>query len=96
MSLPTVLRIEGELTIYRASELAQELRGAMAALPTGEPLEIDLSGVTEMDCAGVQLLMATRRSATDTRRALRVAGGSPVVAEVFATLQLAPNFADAH
>ena len=93
---PQPFRIDGEFTIYRAAELAAALKSALADVAEGGVFELDLSGVTEMDCAGVQLLMAARRSAKDTRRALRVAGGSPVVAEVFATLQLAPNFADAH
>ena len=92
----TCFRIEGELTIYRAAELAAEMRAALAEVPGGGAFELDLSEVTEMDCAGVQLLIAARRSAQESGRTLRVAGSSPAVAEVFQTLQLASHFGDAH
>lgn len=86
------LRIEGELTIYRAAELAEAMKASLAQVPAGGAFEIDLSGVTEMDCAGVQLLVAARRSTDESGRVLRLAGSSPAVAEVFQTLQLAPHF----
>jgi anti-sigma B factor antagonist len=88
----TCLRIEGELTIYRAAELAEALKASLAQVPAGGALEIDLSGVTEMDCAGVQLLIAARRSTDESGRVLRLAGSSPAVADVFSTLQLASHF----
>lgn len=50
--------IEGELSIYTVADLKAEF----AALAAGE-LEIDLSGVTDIDTAGLQwLLMAKRRA----------------------------------
>jgi len=91
----TSLRIEGELTIYRAAELAAAMKASLAQVPAGGALEIDLSGVTEMDCAGVQLLIAARRSTDESGRVLRLAGSPPAVAEVFQVLQLASHF-DAH
>jgi len=90
----TCLRIEGELTIYRAAELAEAMKATLAQVPAGGAFEVDLSGVTEMDSAGVQLLMAARRSTDETGRLLRLAGGSPAVAEVFRTLQLSSHFGD--
>jgi len=92
----TCLRIEGELTIYRAAELAEALKGSLAQVPAGGAFELDLSGVTEMDCAGVQLLLATQRSANESGRVLRVAATGAAVAEVFDTLQLASHFSDRH
>ncbi len=89
------LQIEGELTIYRAAELRETLQAALAALPDGADLAIGLAGVTEMDSAGVQLLVAARNSAAAAGRALRLRDPSPAVADVFATLNLAPLFADA-
>ena len=88
----TCFRIEGELTIYRAAELAAAMRAALAEVPGGGALELDLSDVSEMDSAGVQLLIAARRSTQESGRTLRVAGSSPAVAEVFRTLQLASHF----
>ena len=93
---PTCLRIEGELTIYRAAELAAAMKAALAEVPAGAALELDLAEVTEMDSAGVQLLLAARRSADESGRVLRLAGTSPAVAEVFQTLQLASHFDAAH
>lgn len=74
------VRIEGEMTIYRALELKEQL---LAALAPGGGLELDLSGVTEVDSAGVQLLLAARKTAP-----LRIAERSHAVAEAFATLGL--------
>ena len=91
----TCLRIEGELTIYRAAELAEAMKASLAQVPAGGAFELDLSGVTEMDSAGVQLLIAARRSTDESGRGLRLAGRSPAVVEVLDTLQLAPHF-DAH
>jgi anti-anti-sigma factor len=89
------LHIEGELTIYRAAELCETLQATLAALPPGADLTLGLAGVTEMDSAGVQLLIAARKSAAAAGRALRLRDPSPAVADVFATLRLAPLFADA-
>ncbi|HSI47483.1 MAG TPA: STAS domain-containing protein [Ideonella sp.] len=86
-----VLAIEGELTIYRAAELCEELKAAQAS---AAELEINLAGVTEMDSAGVQLLMAAKKSAQVTQRTLRLVGHSPAVLEVFEILDLAAHFGD--
>ena len=88
----TCFRIDGELTIYRAAELASAMKAALADVPGGGAFELDLSDVTEMDSAGVQLLLSARRSTQESGRTLRVAGSSPAVAEVFQTLQLASHF----
>lgn len=50
------LALSGELTIYHAATLKAELLTALADLK--QPLEMDLSAVTELDTAGVQLLLA--------------------------------------
>jgi anti-anti-sigma factor len=88
--------IAGELTIYRAAELCESLKTALAGLADGGDLEIDLSAVTEMDSAGAQLLMAAHESARASRHGLRLVNPSAAVDEVFETLQLAPHFADAY
>jgi anti-anti-sigma factor len=96
MSTPSQpFRIDGEFTIYRAAELAAALMSALAALPEEATFEVDLSGVTEMDSAGVQLLLAARKSVRDGGRRLRLGADSPAVREVFQTLQLDHLFGDA-
>jgi anti-anti-sigma factor len=86
-----VLTLEGELTIYRAAELKQEL---LAALEHGGPLDIDLSAVTELDTAGVQLLMLTKKVAGERGQPLRMTGHSPAVLEVFELFNLGGYFGD--
>ena len=87
------LRIEGELTIYRAAELRDVLKDALAAVPPNGTLALDLADVSEMDSAGAQLLLAAQKSALATGRALRVSASSASVDEVFAILRLTTQFA---
>ncbi|MBB6286787.1 anti-anti-sigma factor [Pseudomonas sp. SJZ103] len=70
------VRIDGELTIYTVAELAAALLPQMGAAPR---LELDLSEVTEMDGAGLQLLAVIRREAGIAGTALSVTGQSQVV-----------------
>ena len=86
-----VLRLNGELTIYRAAELKPLL---LQALDSATQLEIDLSEVIEIDTSGVQLLMATKRRAQALNRELRLSGHSAPVVEVFELLDLAAFFGD--
>jgi len=86
------LAIDGELSIYRAAELRESLQSALAV---GDGLELDLSAVSEMDSAGVQLLMAAKKTALMNGQQLRLVAHSPAVLEVFETLDLAAHFGDA-
>ena len=67
------LRIEGEMTIYRAEELKQAL---LEPLQPHTTLEVNLSAVTELDTAGVQLLMLAKRTAQKQEGQLRLVGHS--------------------
>jgi len=90
---PVALRIEGEMTIYRAAELKGVLDDALAAAVAGaQALILDLSQVTEFDSAGVQLLLVARREAERHGQALRLAACSPAVHEVFGLTGLAARF----
>jgi anti-anti-sigma regulatory factor len=84
----TPLRIVGEFTIFRAAELKPLLLNEPA------PSEIDLSGVSEIDTAGVQLLMLAKQSALARNSELRLTGHSPAVLEVFELLNVAAYFND--
>jgi anti-sigma B factor antagonist len=85
------LRIEGEMTIYRAEELKRALIGPLL---NAEQLEVDLSGVTEVDSVGLQLLLLAKRTARSLQGELRLVGHSPAVLEVFDLLKLAAYFGD--
>ncbi len=88
MSTTKLLKIEGELTIFRAMELKP------AMLPTPPLTDIDLSGVTDLDTAGLQLLMLAKKTALAENRELRLVGHSPAVLEVFELLNVAAYFGD--
>ena len=86
-----ILHIAGEMTIYRAAELKQEL---LSALDSAAALDIDLSQVTELDCSGVQLLLLARRIAAGRPLAVRFVAHSDAVRTTLATLGLAADFPD--
>lgn len=87
----TALRIDGEMTIYRAGELKQTLLDALAGQGA---LDIDLAGVTEIDTAGVQLLMLAKKTAQERQCELRLGAHSEAVTQVFELLNLATYFGD--
>lgn len=88
MKEPNRLRIEGELTIFRA----MELKPIVLATP---PVDvIDLSGVTEIDTAGVQLLMLAKKTAQAQHRDVKLVAHSQAVIEVFELLNVAAYFGD--
>lgn len=87
-----MLRITGELTIYRAAEIKEFL---LQALPQSSGhLDLDLSGVTEMDVAGLQVLMTVKQAAQARRGDLHLVNHSPAVVDVFEILNVAAFFGD--
>jgi anti-sigma B factor antagonist len=84
--------IDGELNIYRAADMKTLLLGE---LQRNTVLEVDLAGVTEMDSAGLQVLMLAKQTARTEQRELRLVGHSPAVLEVFELLDLGAWFGDA-
>lgn len=88
MTTVPALRIEGEFTIYRAMELKE-------VLFVDPPVTaIDLSGVTEFDSAGLQLLMLAKKAALAQGRSMTLVGHSEAVIDVFELLGVAGYFGD--
>jgi anti-sigma B factor antagonist len=85
------LQVSGELTIYHAAELAGQLLPLVAQRST--PIELDLDGVTDLDSAGVQVLLVALRAAHDHGGALHVVRPSRAVKDVLETFTLADLFA---
>jgi len=77
------LAVEGEMTIYRAAELHPVL---LDAVRTHAAPALDLSSVTEFDCAGMQLLLVARCEALRLGKQLVLHGASPAVRDAFALL----------
>jgi anti-anti-sigma factor len=81
----TRLSIEGELTIYRAAELKRAL---IEPLEQKVGLDVDLAKVTELDSAGVQLLLLSQRTAAANQVELRFLELSPAVKAVLELMGL--------
>lgn len=84
------LRIEEEMTVSSAARLRDEI---LAALPRegGVEIEVDLSGVGEMDTAGLQLMLQLKRKCGSC---LRLVNHSPAVRQVFDLANTAAQFGD--
>jgi anti-sigma B factor antagonist len=85
------IAIEGELTIYTALELKDQLLIGLSATPE---LELDLSEVGEFDAAGLQLLVMIKQEASALGKELRFTGHSPVVLDLLDLSGLAGFFGD--
>ncbi len=72
-------RVTGEMNIYHALELKQ---GVMEALASSGPLQIDLSGVIELDSTGLQLLLLARREAERSGKTFSVVNASEAASAV--------------
>ena len=88
----TRIAIDGELTIYRSADLKVTV---LEALRKSTVLEIDLAGVTELDTAGLQVLMLAKNTAAADKRELHLLNHSPAVVEIVEMLNLGAFFGDA-
>lgn len=88
-----VVRIDGEMTIYRAAELHQTFSRALS--DRKGVIHFDLTDVSEIDSAGVQLLIAAKKTAQAARREMRLAGCSQAVIEILDELDLHGYFVHA-
>jgi anti-sigma B factor antagonist len=85
------LHLQGELTIYTVAEQKTRLLDALAR---GDGLDINLSNVTEIDSAGLQLLILAKREATSAGKRLRLCEHSPAASELIELYNLAGWFGD--
>lgn len=83
--------IEGELTIFRVSDIRE---GVSKVLDSGNEIEIDLSHVTEIDGAGLQLLLAVKLESFARDANLTLVGHSTPVREVLDLCDLGGFFGD--
>jgi anti-sigma B factor antagonist len=90
-SAVTRIDIEGELSIFTAAALRQRL---LDALDAGPEVEVDLSRVSEIDSAGVQLMVAAKREAAARSQSLRFTGHSPAVFDILELCDLAGHLGD--
>ena len=85
------IAVEGEMTIYTALALKDELLSPLAQCET---LEINLAGVSEIDSAGLQLLIVVKTAAKARGKTLVITGHSPAVLDILDRCDLEGFFGD--
>lgn len=88
---PFRLRPEGELTIYTASDTKHLL---VETLAKHQEIEIDLSQVSEIDTAGLQLLILAKKEAARNHLQVRFTDHSAAVIDAMELLDLTGFFGD--
>ncbi|MCY1360163.1 anti-anti-sigma factor [compost metagenome] len=86
-----LLAIQGELNIYHAARLKDEL---LQALAIHVELEVDLGEVEDCDSCGVQLLLLLKREARRQDKRLTLVNHSACVTEVIDLLNLVSELGD--
>ena len=84
---PDCLQISGAMTVHCAQALYEQWRPLLS--DPEAPARVDMSEVTEIDTAGLQLLLLARRSARSQGRPFAIVA-SPVVRGVLELCRLAP------
>lgn len=82
---------QGELSIYTAMEQKEQL---LQILQQADTAELDLSRVTLLDTAGLQLLLLARQEAQRLGKSFGIVGHSPAVVEVLDLCNLTGHFGD--
>jgi len=87
----TQVIMQDEMTIYTALEQTNEL---LPHLKIDSELQINLSAVSEIDSAGVQILMLLKQESKHKNIKLSLTQHSQAVVEVFELLNLSSYFGD--
>lgn len=83
--------VEGEMTIYTALELKDQL---LAPLEHCKQVELSLGAVTEIDSAGLQLLVLVKTEAHVHDKTLSITDHSPCVLDILDLCDLEGFFGD--
>lgn len=83
----------GELTIFTAGATKNQLLDAIAQASAVE-IAIDLSNVTEIDTAGLQLMIMAKREASRRNKCIRFTQHSDVVLDLLDLFDLTGYFGD--
>lgn len=82
----TTLRLSGECTIYHAASAKDVLLGDSKGFD--KTVKLDLEQVSELDTAGVQLLMMLRKAIEQAGGTLQLQASNESVDQVLRTFQL--------
>ncbi len=86
------IALAGEVTVYNAGDVCDRL---IAALDETDDVDVDLSQVTEIDSAGVQLIVAAKREAEARHKVMHFSGCSRGVLDVLTLLGLSAYLTEA-
>lgn len=86
------IELAGELGISAAAAVREQLLAALGDHAT--EIEVDLARVTEIDSAGVQLMVAAKQEAAARGKTLHFSAHSAAVVEVLDLLDLIAHFGD--
>ncbi len=92
-SSPPALAISGEFTIFTAADLKPRLLHAVIDAES-EDVDIDLSEVSEIDSAGLQLMVMTKREALARGKNVRFVRHSDPVLDLVDLCDLSGFFGD--
>ena len=82
------LRLAGDLDIYSVEPARDAFGTNLAKLPG---LNLDLAGISACDTAGLQLLIAARRSAVAAGKSFTILASAPAVEKCAELLGVAPG-----
>ena len=85
------MSIKDEMTIYTAAGLKNDL---LEHLSGCDDLEVSLEDVSEIDSAGLQLLLVLHLEAGRSKKMIKFINHSDAVVDVLETLNLAAHFGD--
>lgn len=86
----TTLRLAGECTIYHAATAKDQLLGDSAGFD--KTVKLDLEQVSELDTAGVQLLLMLRKAVQQAGGTLHLQATNETVDQVLQLLRLPAPF----
>lgn len=90
---PQPFAIRGEFNIFTAGTTKARLLDAIRQAATAE-IEVDLSEVSEIDSAGLQLMVMAKREAAERGKSVRFTGHSGPVLELIDLCGLGGFFGD--
>jgi len=87
----TTLILEGDLTIYYVAQIKDEIFADYEKL--SDKIALDLEGVTEIDTAGVQLLLFAKKFFATVHRSLFISKSNASIDVVLDVLDVNTQFA---
>lgn len=85
------LALSGEINVYNAADIKTTL---LQTLDRCNEVELDLAQVSDIDSAGLQILLLAKREANRHNKALRIVAHSAAVREVLDFCNTAAFFGD--